>query len=225
MYTYAFLSHADIPPNLPEGIWGSLQLVTVDGLTALVEPDLTPEALQTSDDILVQAVLCHDQVIREVFEQATVLPLRFGTCFVSRQGLMEHLGSHSTEYLNKLTRLKGQAEYLLKLVPLAMPESPIQADLKGKYYFLAKKQQYQLQIEWQQQQHAELGQLLDTIALRFPNWTQTEPSDGVERIYMLSDRQDEFLLYDWVMNWQSLCPHWELSLGQALPPYHFVSGL
>lgn len=222
MYTYAFLSHSDIPLNLPEGIWGSLQLVTVDGLAALVEPDLTPEALQTSDDVLVQAVLCHDQVIREVFEQATLLPLRFGTCFVSRQGLVEHLGAHSTEYLHKLTKLRGQAEYLLKLDPLAAPEAATQADLKGKEYFLAKKQHYQAQTEWQQQQQVELEKLLDTIALRFPNWTQTEASDDVERIYVLSDRQDEFLLYDWVKTWQSLYTHWELSLGQALPPYHFV---
>lgn len=222
MYTYAFLSHADIPLSLPEGIWGSLQLVTVDGLAALVEPDLTPEALQTSDDVLVQAVLCHDQVIREVFEQATLLPLRFGTCFVSRQGLMEHLGSHSAEYLHKLTKLRGQAEYLLKLAPLAVPNAPIEPDLPGKQYFLAKKHQYQSQTEWQQQQQAELEKLLDTIALRFPNWTQTEPSDDIERIYVLGDRQAELMLYDWVKTWQSLCPRWELSLGQALPPYHFV---
>lgn len=224
MYTYAFLSNSDIPLTcpLPEGISGSLQLVSVDGLAALVEPDLTLDSLQTTDDVLVQAVLCHDQVIREVFEQAPLLPLRFGTCFVSRQGLMEHLGSHSAEYLKKLTKLRGQAEYLLKLVPLTMPDLAIAPDLKGKHYFLAKKQHYQAQTEWQQQQQAELDKLLDTIALRFPNWTQTEPNDGVERIYVLSDRQDEVLLYDWVTSWQSLCPHWELNLGQALPPYHFV---
>lgn len=222
MYTYAFLSHSDIPSNLPEGIWGSLQLVTVGGLAALVEPDLTPEALQSSDDVLVQAVLCHDQVIREVFEQATVLPLRFGTCFVSRQGLVEHLGSHSTEYLNKLTKLRGQAEYLLKLTPLRMSETVVQSDVTGKQYFLAKKQQYQAQTDWQQQQQADLEKLLDTIALRFPNWTRTEASDDTERIYILSSRQDEQLLYDWVKTWQSFCSHWELSLGQALPPYHFV---
>jgi len=222
MYTYAFLSNSDVPLTLPEGISGSLQLVTVDGLAALVEPDLTLDSLQTTDDVLVQAVLCHDQVIREVFEQAPLLPLRFGTCFVSRQGLMEHLGSHRAEYLNKLTQLRGQAEYVLKLIPLTMPSPTIPADLKGKHYFLAKKQHYQTQTEWQQQQRAELEKLLDTIALRFPNWTQTEASDDIERIYVLSDRQDEILLYDWVKTWQSFCPHWELNLGQALPPYHFV---
>lgn len=222
MYTYAFLSNSDIPLTLPEGILGSLQLVTVDELAALVEPDLTLDSLQTTDDVLVQAVLCHDQVIREVFEQAPLLPLRFGTCFVSRQGLMEHLGSHSAEYLHKLTKLRGQAEYLLKLVPIATPDASIQPDVKGKHYFLAKKQNYQAQTEWHQQQQVELEKLLDSIALRFPNWTQTESDDGVERIYILSDRQDEVLLYDWVKAWQSLCPRWELNLGQALPPYHFV---
>jgi hypothetical protein len=222
MYTYAFLPNSDDPLDLPEGISGSLQLVAVNGIAALVEPDLSLETIQISDDVLMQAVLCHDQVIREMFEQTPLLPLRFGTYFVSRQGLMEHLGAHWTEYLDKLAKLQGQAEYLLKLVPLAAPEFAVPPDLKGKDYFLFKKQDYQTKVDWQRQQRSELEKVLEAMAQRCPQWTCTEPKDGVERIYILSDRQYEPLLQDWVKTWQSFCPRWELSLGEALPPYHFV---
>lgn len=222
MYTYAFLSSTNTPPDLPQGISGSLELVTVDQLAALVEPDLPLEQLQTSDDLLVKAVLCHDQVIRELFEQTTVLPLRFGTCFVSLEGLIEHLGNHSTEYLEKLDRLTGQAEYLLKLTPTAVPEVESPEDLKGREYFLAKKRHYQIQTEWQQQQQAELQLLLDIISQVYPHWVRNESSDGVERIYLLSNRQPTDHLRGQVQRWQEQCLHWEFSLGEALPPYHFV---
>ncbi len=222
MYTYAFLPSSKIPLDLPEGISGSLQLVTVDQLAALVEPDLALEALQTSDDVLMRAVLYHDQVIREVFEQTPVLPLQFGTCFVSRQGLIEHLGSHGAEYLNKLSQLAGMAEYLLKLPPLSMPQHESLSHLKGREYFLAKKQQVHTQTEWNQRQQIELNHLKDTIAQSFPKWVQGEPSEGIERIYVLSDRQQEPWLYQQVDVWQTHLMYWHLDLGEALPPYHFV---
>lgn len=221
MYTYAFLPISNTL-DLPEGISGSLQLVTVDQLAALVEPELSLESLQTSDDVLMRAVLYHDQVIREVFEQTPVLPLRFGTCFVSRQGLMEHLGTHRAEYLEKLEQLSGQAEYLLKLKPIPPPENPISVNLKGREYFLAKKQHYQNQTEWQNRQQAELETLKLFITQHYPNVVQTEATEGIERIYLLSDRVNEAHLKEQAKEWQMRSSYWDVSLGGALPPYHFV---
>jgi Gas vesicle synthesis protein GvpL/GvpF len=220
MYTYAFLSA--IPPELPEGIAGSLQIICAEGLAALVEPDLAVESLHENDKQLVRAVMTHDRVIRELFEQTTVLPLRFGTCFVSRQGLLEHLESNSAAYLGKLSGLQGKAEYPLRLTPLLLPEPSIPSETKGKDYFLAKKQVYQAQHEWQTQQEQELGSLLEAIALRYPDWVRGEVDEGVERIYMLGDRQDERVLYEFLKAWQLRYTHWEISLGETLPPYHFV---
>jgi hypothetical protein len=221
MYTYAFLpAHSGL--DLPEGIAGSLQLVWTEGVAAIVEPDLAMEVLQDNDKQLVQAVMSHDRVIRELFEQTTVLPLRFGTCFVSRQGLIDHLESHGAAYLGKLNGLQGKAEYPLKLVPVPFVEPSIGADVKGKDYFLAKKQIYQTQTEWHLQQQAELEKLLEAIAQRYPDWGQGEPDQGVERVYILGDRQDERMLHEFIKTWQVAYPHWEISLGESLPPYHFV---
>lgn len=223
MYTYAFLLNANRPLELPEGIWGSLELVSVADLAALVEPELSFESLQQSDRQLMQAVLSHDRVIQEVFQQTTVLPLRFGTYFISRQGLLDHLQSHQQEYLAKLKRLQGKAEYVLKLLPMPFVEPTIPSDLKGKDYFLAKKQLYQKQTEWQQQQQFELESLNSLISEHYPESTRKEASSNEpERIYLLIAQQQERQLQNHLQTWQKQFPCWELTLGETLPPYHFV---
>lgn len=218
MYTYAFLS--TIPSELPKGILGSLETISAKGLTALVELDLAVESLQENDQRLVQAVLSHDRVIRELFEQTTVLPLRFGTCFMSRQGLIEHLEANSAEYLIKLKGLQGKAEYAVKLTPIAFPEATIGSDVKGKDYFLAKKQIYQAQAAWQSEQQRGLETLFEA-AQQYP-WVRGEADNGIERIYLLGDRQSEQFLLETFKTWQLHSAHWELMLGEPLPPYHFV---
>lgn len=222
MYTYAFLPSPNYPLSLPSGIAGSLQLVQTEALAALVEPNLTFEALQADDQQLVQAVLAHDRIIRDVFQQTSVLPLRFGTQFVSQQGLLEHMGYHSSEYLDKLADLRGKAEYTLKFTPTELPEPSIPADLKGRDYFLAKKQAYQTQAELQQQQQTELQQIEAAIAQAYPASIRGEAQNGIERIHLLSDRQQEAQLLEDLSQWQSLGQLWELTLGEGLPPYHFV---
>lgn len=223
MYTYAFLfnsSHLE----LPEGIWGSLELIGIDRLAALVEPELSAEALQ-HDRQLMQAVLSHDRVIQETFQQTTVLPLRFGTYFVSRHGLLDHLQTHQPEYIEKLMRLQNQAEYMLKLTPLAFPEPDIASDTKGKAYFLAKKQIYQDQASWQQQQQTELQQVSTLVKSQYPAVQGTQPeADEIERLYLLApqDMQQQDGPHQQLANWQQLCPSWQLTLSEPLPPYHFV---
>jgi Gas vesicle synthesis protein GvpL/GvpF len=222
MYIYAFLPNPTRSLELPPGISGSVQVISSKDLAALVEPDLDFAALQTSDERLMQAILAHDRVTRELFQQTTLLPLKFGTSFVSQQGLLEHLEVHQSEYSAKLAMLQGKAEYLLKLMALPYSEPTIAPDLKGKDYFLSKKRSYQAQTEWQQQQQAELQQLNESIAQHYLDWVRGEPSSGIERFYILGDRIQERLLYEHLAVWQRQLPHWELSLGEMLPPYHFV---
>lgn len=230
MYTYAFLLKLDQPLDLPEGIWGSLELVCLDQIAALVEPDLAAAALHQSDRQLMQAVLSHDRVIQEMFQQTVVLPLRFGTYFVSRQGLLGHLRSHQSEYLNKLIHLQGKAECVLKLVPAAFPqfgsESTLAAEpndsLSLEKQFLAKQQTYKNQLEWQQQQQTEFQSLLCLISEYYPETVRGDATEGIERIYLLIDQTERPQLLSLLQRWQPQFRCWELSLGENLPPYHFV---
>jgi hypothetical protein len=225
MYTYAFLPSLTHSLELPLGIAEVVELLRVNNLAALVEPNVAVEALRENDDRLVHAVIAHDRVIRQMFQQTSLLPLRFGTQFVSRQGLVEHLESRQSEYATKLAMFKGRAEYLLKLIPASFMETLITADLKGKQYFLAKKRAYQLQTDWQQQQQAELQQIAEAIAQQYPDWVRGDSSQnthGIERFYILGDRIQERLLYEHLKIWQMQYSAWEISLEEPLPPYHFV---
>ena len=221
MYTYAFFEPTIAPLNLLAGIVGEVQIVESGQLSALVEPDLDLEVLQRDDAHLVQAVLTHDRMICELFGQTTILPLRFGTYFVSLESLVEHLNTHQDSYLAKLAQLEGKAEYRLKLTPhellVAAPSG-----VKGKQYFLAKKQQYQIQQVQQAQQQAQLAQVFVSISGAYPDYQVTEAEEGAEKLYFLVDRQQETALYQNLQTWQNHCTHWELMLGEALPPYHFV---
>ncbi|MDX2214487.1 MAG: GvpL/GvpF family gas vesicle protein [Oculatellaceae cyanobacterium bins.114] len=221
IYTYAFLRHSPEPLDLPTGISGSLHLITVNQICALVEPELEFEALQQNDSQLLQAVIAHDRVLQEVFQQVDILPLRFGTQFVSEKGLLQHLTSNYLTYLDKFAQLKGQAEYVLKFIPTDKDEPDISPEIKGKDYFLAKKQRYQSQLEQQNQRQKELDDVKAAIA-QFYIDTLYESKDGVERIYLLADRTHEAALQGQIQQWQALCTHWSISLGNALPPYHFV---
>lgn len=229
MYTYAFI-HRSASITLPEGIAGQLQAIGTGEVIAIAEPNLDLETLQASDGKLLQAVLQHDRAIRDLFLQTTVLPLRFGTLFVSQEKLVEHLQMQGAAYLQQLDRLAGQAEYTLKLVPGDRPESPMPSETSGRDYFLAKKQRLLEQQNYQQQQLQQLQQLQAEIQLflqkSLPAPANTlilsEPQDSVERIYLLYSRSIETQLIQALESWRLICPDWQLSLGEGLPPYHFV---
>lgn len=222
MYTYAFCKTSNTSLILPEGIANSVEVVKSGEVSALVEPALDLEVIQAADDRLLQAVLIHDRVLRAFFQQTTILPLRFGTQFVSLEGLQQHLQTHQTGYLAKLTQLMGKAEYTLKLTPVETSDSLISLNVTGKEYFLAKKQHYQNQLAQQQQQQSEFQQVLQSIAQLYPDLILVDSSDGLRRVYLLGDRQKETELQQQFQEWQTLCPYWHLQLGEALPPYHFV---
>lgn len=223
MYTYALLQHPDQALILPAGIQGPLKLLRGQFLSAIVEPDVAWDELERQDDRLIQAVLIHDRVLRDLFLQTPLLPLRFGTRFISESALITHLDTQASQYLQKLRQLQGKAEYTLKLIPLSPlePTAPL-PELQGRDYFLAKKRRYEAQAQWQQQQYQELTQLLETIGQRYPDHILAEPQAENQRIYLLISRDQESSFHTSFMQWQASCPNWQINVSEALPPYHFV---
>ena len=230
MYIYAFFKTPTSPLQLSQGIKGSLKIINSENLSALVEPDLGTDNLPDTDEQLMQAVLIHDQIMREAFQQTPLLPLRFGTCFSSQSALVEHLKLHQQQYLDKLEQFQGQAEYLLKAVPvelssenlnLSEPNSP-SPPLKGRDYFLAKKQLHQRQLEHQYQQNQQWHQWVNFLREFYPNLILTESQTTEQRIYLLIPQTQEPQLQKQLQQWQTENVHWQLILSEALPPYHFL---
>lgn len=222
MYTYAFCKTPLAPLTLPHGIINVVQTVSSEQLSALVEPAVSLDSFKQDDTLLVQAVLAHDRVIRSLFAQTTILPLRFGTSFSSLEGLRTHLHTQQQTYLNKLAQLDGKAEYTLKLTPLELTEFAIAPDVKGKDYFLAKKQQFQAQLVHQQQQEEALSRIEQVIKQAYPHCQQSEDQTGSKTIYLLLAYDREQQLRQTIHTLQVQQGEWQIALGEALPPYRFV---
>jgi len=222
MHAYALLNTP--PPasdlRLPEGIAGPLTLVHEGALAAIVELDLDITVLQADEAALLQAILGHDRVIHQLFQQTTILPLRFAV-FPTLATLVAHLATHQPHYLAQLARLAGQAEYTIKLQPLAAPEPAIAPELRGKAYFLAKKQQHLAQERYQHQQQTELDGIRQTLARRYPlQW-----SEESHQAYLLSDQAQSDQLYAAIAHLQTQFPTWAIQLGEPLAPFHFVEAI
>ncbi|HIK26714.1 MAG: GvpL/GvpF family gas vesicle protein [Oscillatoriaceae bacterium SKW80] len=232
MYIYAIMRKTETKLELPaNGIAFELKAIAVGNLLALVEPLLTIAALEKLEEkALIQAVLSHDRIICETFKQQTLLPLRFGTCFISPEALENHLLQHQEEYLQQLACLTDKAEYCIKCVPREAPTPTIPSSAKGREYFLAKKQRYQTQQDFQAEQAQQWLFVQQKLAQYYPNALIT-PQGNTQKIYILGNfiraripsRPEDPFLSQQVQNWQQTCSHWEFYLGEPLPPYHFVT--
>lgn len=222
IYVYGFCVPAEALLPILSGIQAEVQFMHYGGLCAVIEAGVDYDAIATDDQQLMQAVLTHDRVLQEIFQHVTVLPLQFGTQFYSEEGLLQHLEEHQQTYCQQLAQLGNQGEYLLKLIPVEQPEPPPPNQAKGRDYFLAKKQRYQVQADYQQQQQAELAELKRAIAQSYTNWKHSEPKDGIERIYLLLPRDAEADIQTQCQTWQEQFPRWTLFVSAPLPPYHFV---
>ena len=224
IYAYAFLGTPEIPLELPVGMGGDrLLLISTSGISALVEPGISVKSWENDDEKLIKAVVSHDRVLCELFAQTTVLPLRFGVSFVSEENLLSHLESHRLEYLEKLKEIEGKAEYTLKFIPKTFEEPKTPAKGKGKEYFLAKKQRYQTQQNFLESQASQWEEIAAEIKELHPTAVIMEPEgEELRKVHLLIGFQEESLLAEQFLTWQEFCSYWELQLGGALPPYHFI---
>jgi hypothetical protein len=221
LYTYAFLEIPSSPLILPQGAANQIVLINGTELAAIVEPGIFLESFQNNDEKIIQMALHHDRVICELFQQITVLPLRFGTYFTSTNNLLNHLKSHEKEYQNKLEKINGKNEFTLKLIP-RMIEEIVPSEGGGKDYFLAKKQRYQNLNNFNIAQAAEKQNLIDLITKVNQLPVVVQEQEEQIQIYLLVSCQDKTLLLEQFLTWHKACPRWDLLLGDCLPPYHFI---
>jgi len=233
IYTFAILL-APAPEQIPLGLTGKpIQYLQFDRLIAAIEPDIDIEALKLlPEQSLMQAIVQHDRLICELFNDRTLLPLRFGTAFVSINALENYLQTESARLLASLQRLDGYAEYLITGKAIA-PKIETATNLKGKDYLLAKRSQYMQQEQWRSQLQQEISaylQLLTDHSDSFnpestkPEFQQME-SQGSEdlRVYALLPRSEVESLQNSWRSWEREHLNWEINWSEALPPYHFLN--
>lgn len=222
IYLYSICPRPRQPLPLPLGLVAPTQLIAVDNVAAVVETGVDLQTLQTDEPRLLNAVLSHDRVICELFQHTPLLPLRFGTQIASIEHLKAHLVSQGADYAAKLAILGHQVEYQLKLMAQPVELPPLAAGLTGRDYFLAKKQRLQDQTTAQEQQHQELEQVLNELHAAYDNYIEAESPAGEARVYLLIDRAAAEGLEQRVGELRSQLTHWQITLSEHLPPYHFV---
>jgi hypothetical protein len=227
LYAYAILlKHEGTIPSLV-GISGqALATVATDHLVAIVEEGLRVDQLkQLPEPDLVRAIVIHDQIICRLFGSHTLLPLRFGTAFISSSALISYLQSGQESLLRKLSLLVGKAEYVLELSPKPLSLSST-GSVSGKSYLMAKKSQYQELTNYQLLVEEERSQWQNSIQTwchhqQIP-WLLKE--DNPLKFYLLlSDEQlNELQIY--LANALGLMEHprWTWDISPPTPPYHFT---
>jgi hypothetical protein len=230
IYTYAFLkSDISASLDLPNGQFDQVQIIHTGNLAALIEPNISINSLKQDENTLIRAVISHHSIIGHVFSQTTLLPLRFGTCFISLEDLSTYLKQNEQPYLVKLNHFEGKAEYSIKLIPRDLPLDNQNISLdnsphkSGRQYFLAKKQLHQIQLAHQQQRAEEKDKFISLISQTFPEYLQTDgPTSPLTTIYILTHREDTQTLNEIVHNFQINCNYWDFQVESLIPPYHFL---
>lgn len=197
------------------GIANELVWIESGELAAIAEPGFPVQACAVSEQALIDAIVVHDRVLLSAFALTTVLPLRFGTEFASDSALLSHLQTQQSIYLKALNVLESKAEVSLKLLAEQAEPQPLSPNLKGRDYFLAKKEQAQQQQIQQQNFDRDRQRLIEEFQV---NHIQVF-TKSVDHYLLLCDRDCDLEVY--LNSWQR-SNLWTWKLSEMLPPYHFA---
>ncbi|MFL5797488.1 MAG: GvpL/GvpF family gas vesicle protein [Actinomycetota bacterium] len=126
LYVYGIVERSSrLPAHLPPGVGGAtaVRLLPADGVQAVVSEvpmsQFGRDALRANLDDptwLEAAVRAHEAILARLRDGVTVLPLRFGTVFGDEIHATEVLAARSEAFRADLERLRGRAEWGLKVL-------------------------------------------------------------------------------------------------------------
>jgi hypothetical protein len=222
IYTYAFLLCPPPQVEIP-GIRGTVQFAAVGTIAAAVEKGVDIQALKgESEESLLQAVLDHDRVVQCLFRLQSLMPLRFGTAFVSVDHLHQYLQTMEQALGDRLQQLEGYSEFLLEAVRSQPPQPEESASLGGLAYLESKKERFRQTQRLQESTHREAEQLWHLVN-PYPSHRVPTHDPGNTRVYLLLREEDRHHVQALLAHWQEGHGQWQLTWSQPLPPYHFVS--
>ncbi|HZU60588.1 MAG TPA: GvpL/GvpF family gas vesicle protein, partial [Solirubrobacteraceae bacterium] len=250
-YCVVSADHSQIASEL-EGIEPGtrVEAVVEGGLAALVSPvpltEYGDERLrQHLEDIewLERTARCHEAVLEQVMERASIVPLRLCTLYHDRDGIRRMLLQHAEGLAGSLAAVEGTAEWGVKVFLEAEPGGPaasVQAaeqperPATGTGYLAQRQQERQaarLRDEISQECVEEVhGVMCDLARDARLNAVQRPEAHGREGEMLLNgaylvDREQESGLSSAVAQLQS---RWSargfaVELTGPWPPYNFVS--
>ena len=112
-YLYAIADAVEPPPVYGNiGINGAAVYVISQGPLAAVVSDITEKKIRPERKNLA----AHNVVIKRLMDEATVLPVAFGTIAASKKALLHILKHNSATFTEQLDRVRGKVELGLRVV-------------------------------------------------------------------------------------------------------------
>ena len=218
------LDHHRKPIPLPSkaGVLGNQVFLYPASDFAVVVSEHNPEESLTQ-----KSAVDHARVIADCFQQATVLPFRFGTIFADDEALRRSVRSNQRQFSANVERLRGKTEMHLKVVlDDSGPNTPRYATspCAGKEYLSRLRETATVQRERQTkakavyiQMHRMFTPLEEEITCR-----HTEKGKILLDIAHLIDHGSVARYqskYSCAMQSMRDC---QMALSGPWPPYHFI---
>ena len=221
IYLYAITTARGRPGPLPrQGLDGApVRVVDHAGLAAVVS-DRDDATLVADTD----ALWAHERVVEAVMDEATVLPVRFGTQFSSEGDLLGVLDQRCDALSEALARLVGKVELGVRALWPGEPDHQRERPESGTGYMMAKLEGMRREAD-RRHRAAGVATALDEPLARL--------SHASNRRVMVTDRlvlsgaylvgEDRVAEFrDMVADLQSAHPHLEVLCTGPWPPYSFV---
>ena len=124
-------------PNEPRLDARNVHLIHAEGLTAV-----TAQCEEAGQDM--ETVLAFGRVIESIHQNATIIPMRYGSLLPDEAAVIGHLTEKASHYRQRLEELDGCDEMGIRL-PLALPEpeaTPVAKPKSGHAYLQSLKRKY-----------------------------------------------------------------------------------
>ncbi|MGA2903350.1 MAG: GvpL/GvpF family gas vesicle protein [Candidatus Korobacteraceae bacterium] len=216
-------------PEAPLGVQSRpICLVSDSGLSAVfsaLEQSASPPDVGT--------VLAYEKVVEYYFEQATIVPMRYGCWLHGPAEVVDLLREHGAEYDALLQQLEGFAEMgvqVLSSLPAAagtagpQPALPNHhGDATGAAYLSSRKRHYRSSDRSAGQQNEVVDSLCGALAGSFAR-RKVEPPAAAPRllsVYFLVPRIQVARFRDLVREYRTTADA-KILLSGPWPPYNFV---
>jgi hypothetical protein len=247
-YLYAFAAGADatslaaepgVDPAATVEVVGDAELAAVGSPVRLSFLRAGQDSADAAPDgWLARSVLRHEEVVERAGD--TVVPMRFGSVHPDREAVAGLLRRRRTELLDEITRLRGRAEWGVKVVAAAdQPDAdPVLAEARptGSAYLRGKSEQRRAVSEAREVLREVVTGIHDTLAdlaeaaLVTPG-QQPGRRSGAENgrvvlnasYLVCENRREDFAAAVQTLGVQSAVDGLDLRLSGPWPPYHFVS--
>lgn len=213
--------------DMPLGVeCGRLTTVCRDGLAAALS-EISPSELPPT----IARLKAYQRVIEILHRSRTLIPMRYGCTFATREQVVEHLKDRGEEYRTLLDGLGGCVEMGIRVLLPSLPATSrvrnvVAPGVTGGAYLAARRERYAVEDRAAAEEERVLKRICTGMENLFVRWRSERGSCSRGRLLSLyflvpRDRVEPFrrTFRDLGMNGSA-----KLLLTGPWPPYNFVLG-